>query len=81
MFSERHLIKYLVSIFLKYISPESSNILEIEFKFEYGTGYRLASQTFLEENENYLQLDTIFMLTIGNKYSVAQSSSKASTIF
>ena len=39
----------------------TSNILEIEFKFEYGTGYKLASQTFLEENENYLQLDTIFM--------------------
>lgn len=37
------------------------NILEIEFKFEYGTGYKLASQTFLEENENYLQLDAIFM--------------------
>lgn len=39
----------------------TSNILEIEFKFEYGTGYKLASQTFLEDNENYLQLDTIFM--------------------
>ena len=39
----------------------TSNILEIEFKFEYGTGYKLASQTFLEENENYLQLDAIFM--------------------
>ena len=39
----------------------TSNILEIEFKFEYGTGYKLASQTFLEEDENYLQLDTIFM--------------------
>ena len=39
----------------------TSNILEIEFKFEYGTGYRLASQTFLEKNENYLQLDAIFM--------------------
>jgi DNA-directed RNA polymerase subunit alpha len=39
----------------------TSNIIEIEFKFEYGTGYNLASQTFLEENENYLQLDTIFM--------------------
>jgi DNA-directed RNA polymerase subunit alpha len=38
-----------------------SNILEIEFKFEYGTGYRLASKTFLEETDNYLQLDTIFM--------------------
>ena len=39
----------------------TSNILEIEFKFEYGTGYKLASQTFTEENDNYLQLDTIFM--------------------
>ena len=39
----------------------TSSILEIEFKFEYGTGYKLASQAFLEEDENYLQLDTIFM--------------------
>ena len=39
----------------------SSNILEIEFKLEYGTGYRLASQTFLDSEENYLQLDTVFM--------------------
>jgi DNA-directed RNA polymerase subunit alpha len=37
------------------------SILEIEFKFEYGTGYKLASQTFVEENESYLQLDSIFM--------------------
>jgi DNA-directed RNA polymerase subunit alpha len=39
----------------------TSNILEIEFKFEYGTGYKLATQTFLDETENYLQLDSIFM--------------------
>jgi DNA-directed RNA polymerase subunit alpha len=39
----------------------TSNILEIEFKFEYGTGYRLANQVFSDEDENYLQLDTIFM--------------------
>jgi len=39
----------------------TSNVIEIEFKFEYGMGYKLASQTFLEEDENYLQLDTIFM--------------------
>ena len=39
----------------------TSSILEIEFKFEYGTGYKLASQTFTEESDNYLQLDTIFM--------------------
>jgi DNA-directed RNA polymerase subunit alpha len=39
----------------------TSNILEIEFKFEYGTGYRLAAQNILDEADNYLQLDTIFM--------------------
>ena len=39
----------------------TANILEIEFKFEYGTGYRLATQTFSHETDNYLQLDTIFM--------------------
>lgn len=39
----------------------TSNILEIEFRFEYGIGYKLASQTFSEEADNYLQLDTIFM--------------------
>lgn len=39
----------------------SSNIVEIEFKFEYGTGYRLSTQTLLDTGENYLQLDTIFM--------------------
>ena len=39
----------------------TANILEIEFKFEYGTGYRLASQAFTDDTENYLQLDTIFM--------------------
>jgi DNA-directed RNA polymerase subunit alpha len=39
----------------------TSSILEIEFKFEYGTGYKLANQAFSDEDENYLQLDTIFM--------------------
>lgn len=39
----------------------TSNILEIEFKFEYGTGYKLATQTFMDDAENYLQLDTVFM--------------------
>lgn len=39
----------------------TSNIVEIEFKFEYGTGYKLATQAFLDEADNYLQLDTIFM--------------------
>lgn len=39
----------------------TANIIEIEFKFEYGVGYRLASQTLLDEDENYLQLDSVFM--------------------
>jgi DNA-directed RNA polymerase subunit alpha len=39
----------------------TANILEIEFKFEYGTGYKLSNQAFSDEDESYLQLDTIFM--------------------
>lgn len=43
------------------MTVSTPNIIEIEFKFEYGTGYKLASQTFSEDNDNYLQLDAIFM--------------------
>jgi len=39
----------------------TTNVIEIELKFEYGTGYKLADQTLLEEEDHYLQLDTIFM--------------------
>ena len=39
----------------------TSNILEIEFKFEHGTGYKLAGQTFCEKSEDFLQIDAIFM--------------------
>ncbi len=39
----------------------TSNIVEIELKFEYGIGYKLASQSFSKEDENYLQLDKVFM--------------------
>lgn len=39
----------------------NSNIIEIEFQFQYGTGYRLANQSFSSDDESYLQLDTIFM--------------------
>jgi len=39
----------------------TSSILEFEFKIEYGTGYKLASQLLSEEDDSYLQLDTIFM--------------------
>ena len=39
----------------------TSSILEFEFKIQYGTGYKLASQLLSEEDDSYLQLDTIFM--------------------
>ena len=39
----------------------TSTILEMEFKIEHGTGYKLASQLFAEEDKNFLQMDTIFM--------------------
>jgi DNA-directed RNA polymerase subunit alpha len=39
----------------------TSNVLEIEFKFEYGTGYKLAGQTFCDKSEDFLQIDAIFM--------------------
>ena len=45
-----------------YIATISTSInLEIEFKIEYGTGYKLASQMFIDEDKNFLQTDSIFM--------------------
>jgi len=66
-----------------YIATMStSNIFEIEFKFEYGIGYKLGSQTFSDESENYLQLDTVFMpvhkvdFKIENIYDTANNMSE-----
>lgn len=39
----------------------TSTILEIEFKIEYGTGYKLAVQTFDDKSEDFLQMDAVFM--------------------
>lgn len=39
----------------------SSNFLEIEFKFEHGVGYKLATQTFYDESEDFLEIDAIFI--------------------
>jgi len=39
----------------------TANVVEIEFKFEYGTGYKLAGQTFCDKSEDFLQIDAIFM--------------------
>ena len=45
-----------------YIATSStSNIIEIELKFEYGTGYRLATQVFQDKLDEFLQVDAIFM--------------------
>lgn len=45
-----------------YIATTStSNILEIELKFETGIGYHLASQAFSGQSEDFLQIDAIFM--------------------
>ena len=53
---------------LKIINPNhyiatisKSHVLEIEFTFEYGTGYRLANQAFLTEAKDSLMLDAVFM--------------------
>jgi DNA-directed RNA polymerase subunit alpha len=60
----------------------TSNIIEIEFKFEYGIGYKLATQTFSEELNNYLQLDTVFMpvqkvdFKIENIYDISNHSNE-----
>jgi DNA-directed RNA polymerase subunit alpha len=60
----------------------TSNIFEIEFKFEYGNGYKLSNQAFLDEDDNYLQLDTIFMpvqkvdFKIENVYDATNSISE-----
>jgi len=60
----------------------TSNILEIEFRFEYGTGYKLSNQAFSDEDDNYLQLDTIFMpvqkvdFKIENVYDAANNISE-----
>jgi DNA-directed RNA polymerase subunit alpha len=43
------------------MTVSTANLIEIEFKFKYGTGYKLASHAFSEEDENFLQLDTVFM--------------------
>jgi len=39
----------------------TNNILEMEFKFEYGTGYRLAGQNSEQNSVDFLNVDAIFM--------------------
>ena len=48
-----------------------SDTIEMEFKIEYGTGYRLASSDLKEENnKNFLQVDTIFMCVHKVNFSI-----------
>lgn len=60
----------------------SSNSLEIEFKFEYGTGYKLASQPFCSDSEDFLQVDAIFMpvqkvdFKVDNIYDISDTVSE-----
>jgi len=45
-----------------YIATSStSNIIEIELKFEHGTGYKLATEIFHNNLDDFLQVDAIFM--------------------
>ena len=53
---------------LKIINPNhyiatisTTNTVEIEFKIEYGKGYRLADQTFSDNLDEFFQTDAIFM--------------------
>lgn len=39
----------------------TNNMLEIEFRFEHGKGYKLAGQSSSTESEDFLQIDAIFM--------------------
>lgn len=45
-----------------YIATISTKqFLEMEFKFEYGTGYKLANHTFDDKFSDFLQIDAVFM--------------------
>ena len=53
---------------LKIINPNhyiatisTTNTIEIEFKIEYGKGYKLADQTFSDNLDDFFQTDAIFM--------------------
>jgi DNA-directed RNA polymerase subunit alpha len=39
----------------------TSNVLEMEFKFQYGTSYQLASPLRWKNEDNYLPIDSLFM--------------------
>ena len=53
---------------LKIINPNhyiatisSNNTVEIELKFDHGTGYKLAGKSISEKSEDFIELDAIFM--------------------
>lgn len=43
------------------MTVSTPSLIEVEFKIEYGTSYKLATQALLKDDDHYLQLDTIFM--------------------
>lgn len=60
----------------------TENTLEIEFKFDYGTGYKLAGQTINKKSGDFLEIDAIFMpvkkvdFKIENIYDIADDISE-----
>jgi len=72
---------------LKIINPNqyiltisSTQIIEIEFKIEYGRGYKLASQTFNNEDDAFLQLDSVFMPVQKANYKIENIYNKHNEI-
>ena len=61
------------------IANESS-VLEMELQFEHGTGYKLANHTSLDNSDDFLQIDSIFMpvqkvdFKINNVYDKSNST-------
>ena len=39
----------------------NSNFVEIEFRFEYGIGYKLARESLKDESDDFLEVDAIFL--------------------
>lgn len=59
---------------------DESSVLEMELQFEHGTGYKLANHTSLDNSDDFLQIDSIFMpvqkvdFKINNVYDKSNST-------
>jgi len=59
----------------------TNNMLEIEFRFEHGKGYKLAGQSSSTESEDFLQIDAIFMPIKKVDFKVETVYSDSNTTF